>query len=234
MKCYFGHLIKEGEKDEYTGIITYIGRYGEDLMFSKHPDGMYTLSCSALDLWDIIMPEISKNRIINSYAIEGNNDYFNKERKSFSNSVSTRLYELGTTMFELYKEYQTFKDPECFKLIKQIIKDVEVFKLNKTKYIDWFVTFGSTEHWNYIHYILNLRKRIIKTRKYVFKITYEYKCPIKEKSHDRYYGNYKVIAKTKIEAIIKFRLVISNSKNYKKIDLFKKEEAVYGDESIQS
>ena len=68
MKCYCGHFIKESDNDNDFESITYVGRFGEDLLFSKHSDGSYVLSCFALNLWDIVVPEISKTRILNELS----------------------------------------------------------------------------------------------------------------------------------------------------------------------
>ena len=225
MKNYSNRFIKDSLDDDNYEFVTYVGRYGEDLMISKREDGTYHFSSFVLNLYDIYLPEESKTRIINAYCLKGNSD-FNKDFDS--PSFSHRLCELGNIMESLYKEYVRTKNFECFKLVKQIIKDVEIFKLNKTRYIDHFITYGSYEHWDYINYILDLRKRIIKTRQYRFELYAEFKRPIDNRSGKKFV----IVAKTKRKA--KKLFWKEHKKECKRIELFKKEEAVYGDESIQS
>lgn len=156
-------------QDEALDDNFYIGKYGEDLLFSKHPDGSYLFSSFVLNLFDLVVPEITKTKIINAYCRRGNAD-FDKE----SIKIHDRLYYLGRVLKGLYDLRNNYDDlDENRQLINLIIigllLDVETFKLRKSEYIDFFLTFGSSEDWDYINYMLEMRKLALSLKIYHWK-----------------------------------------------------------------
>ena len=163
---YHDYLIEGHDYGDYW--MYYVGKYGEDLMISKHPDGTYVFSSMVLDLWDIYLPEISKVRIVNSYCNKGITGFDIKADKG------QRIENLGRALSGLYKAYHVNHDKEAYYLMWEILFDVEIFKLSRTHYIDWFITFGSSENWDYINYILKLRKVVFRSKIYHWKANTNY------------------------------------------------------------
>lgn len=156
MLCYFNYYIPEKHDKANEHSIFYIGRFGEDLLFTKLPDGTYIFSSLVLELWDLYLDEKSKESIIKSYCID-KVDNFNVKNKF---KMDCRVSNLGEVMYNLYIKYLETNDKYLITLIEHIIFDVEEFKLSDKRYIDWFITFGGEEHWDYINFILDLRRKM--------------------------------------------------------------------------
>ena len=128
-----------------------IGRFGEDLLFTKTNKGMYLFSSYVLDLYDLEITEPSKDIIINKYCVKGNYDF---DRKGVM--MLNRCKNLGRDLYKYYCLYQQTKSEEILDKIKLILDDSKQFKLNRTKYVDLFLSFGSKLSLDYIKQLKRL------------------------------------------------------------------------------
>ena len=201
---YHGCLIKEDENCE-----RYLGIFGEELSFYKQENNLYNFISVTLGLYDIKVTEESKERIINSYCYKGNDDFsLNRKR------IMPRALALGEMLKALYTKYLKTKEEDLIYLIEEILLNIETFKLCRSKYIDWFLSFGEDKDDEYIRKMLFLRKKIRKTQLFLwkFKIDCDSKSGIKI--------NYnQVYAHAKKEAIKASKETFKDVNNFKIVGL---------------
>ena len=219
MKYYYNYVFKE-EDESSNNTVTYIGRLGEDLMFTKTSENNHIFSSLVLGLWDLTISNITKDKFIETYC-NNKTRHFLATKNKHNILYAMRLSNLGEIMSKLYQEFLLSKSEECLNLINQIIKDVEDFEINKRQYIDRFITFGCEEDRDYINFILRQRKQIIRNKKYRYVIY----CSFRKQINNHRGQRYEIIAKNKIEAL--FMFFKTNWRNVKKIDCFYKGEAIY-------
>ena len=157
MNKFYNYLLLE--KNDNSNTYFYIGKFGEDLIFTKLDDAKYIFSSYVLDLWDITVDEKSKQNILDTYCLRGHDDFNIKNRSRLIN----RVVELHNAAYSLYKKLLETNNSTFSTPIKEIVNNVEQFELSETDYYDLFLT-PDKEDRDFIEYVLLIAGRDEKTK----------------------------------------------------------------------
>ena len=142
------------KKDDNTEL--YVGRYGEDLMFTKINDNEWLFSSYVLNNYDVRLNDKQKQRKLTKYFDKGDPNF------DYADLVSTiyRTYMMGRMLHKTYEHYLDDLDKTItlIKWMKRIVGDVEIFKLSKEHFNDWFVDYSGETDEEYHRFILDLQK----------------------------------------------------------------------------
>lgn len=122
---------------------------------------------------------------------------------------------LGKKLKALYTKYLKTKEEDLIYLIEEILLNIETLKLSRSKYIDWFLSFGEDKDNEYIRKMLLLRKKLRKTQLFLwkFKIDYDLKEGYLKINYNQVYTH------TKKEAIKASKETFKDANNFKIIGL---------------
>ena len=128
--------------------------------------------------------------------------------------IMPRAIALGKKLKALYIKYLKTKEENLIYLIEEILLNIETLKLTRSKYIDWFLSFGEDKDNEYIRKMLLLRKKLRKTQLFLWKFEIDYD------SKDGIKIDYnQVYTHTKKEAIKASKETFKDVNNFKIVGL---------------
>ena len=147
----------------------YVGRYGELITIywieeSKH----WVFNNQTAGLFDVYINDDSAiHKLLMHYCLKGNQDFNYKK-----NRLSRTMY-LNNFIHKIYDKYVNTKDNKLLTIIERTIKDLEIFKLNKTHFKDWIIA-GAHRGLDEvpkeeIQFFLKMRKKAKKQKKLSYK-----------------------------------------------------------------
>lgn len=153
-----------------------IGKYGEQLIFTKLKNNQYLFTCLEIGADDKQIDKAEYKELVNKYYKIGES-HFDKQDRS---AIISRSINLGILLIKTFLRYNKTKNRCYFNKIKGILKDIKLFKLNDMDYCDLFLTAGSTianimnvgENNKQIRAYIKFLKDVISKNQYEYLITH--------------------------------------------------------------
>ena len=113
----------------------YVGRYGELItLYWVEEARRWVFNNQTEGLFDIyIDDEDTIHKLLMYYCIKGNKDFDYKKKGSCRDIY---LYQV---IHKTYDKYVKTKNTKLLIILERTIKDLEIFRWNKTKYKDWII-----------------------------------------------------------------------------------------------
>ena len=139
----------------------FIGRYGEYFLYTEIEPGRYLISCYEIGLdKDTSEQAIEETELLgymHRYIEEGVSDFD-------ETTIDSRAVRMGE---KLKKHYLRFLEGDDFEKliyaakIRQDLLDIELLRLNRTEYVGWFLTHGSTEDKEYLKFMRRAKRWLV-------------------------------------------------------------------------